>query len=134
MKPKFKRRAARHRRQAERARDAKRAVYVHVNLTGDARNPIGKVSSLDRVICVGFGGAAIYRDGEMFVDGERPERRSVLNREGLVTLRGVERWIKRHRAGHHRWTARMDAPLWSATWERKRPGKWVCVEAGEGFA
>lgn len=134
MKPKFKRRAARRRRQAERAREAKHAVYVHVNLTGDARNPIGKVSSLDRVICVGFGGAAVYRDGEMFVDGEQPERRSVLNQEGFVTLRKIEHWIKKQRAGHHRWTARMDAPLWSAKWERQRPGKWVCVEAGEGFA
>lgn len=134
MKPKNKRRAARRRRQAERAEAAKHACFVHVSLTGEARNPIGKVSSLNRAIVVGFGGAVVRRDGAIFVNGERPERRSVVNRHGVVTLRKVERWIKRHRAGHSRWTARIDAPLWSATWERKRPGKWVCIEAGEGFA
>lgn len=89
---------------------------------------------MDRAICVGFGIAAVYRDGKVFADGENERRRFLLTSDGVVTLRRVEKWIRRHGAGGSRWTAAIRAPLWDATWERKRPGKWVCVEAGEGFA
>ncbi len=129
--PKNRRRAARRRAQSTREPGA---YYIHVSWSGEARNPLGMVSTLDRVICVGFGHAAVYRDGEMLVNGERPQRRSVVGRDGLVTLRKVEKWIKRARQGHRNWTLVMRAPLWNATWERQRAGKWVCVDTGEGFA
>lgn len=129
--PKHRRRRAR--RKAQQA-PKPRGCYVHVLLTGEARNPIGKVSSLDRAICVGFGWAVVQRDGEVVIDGERERRRALLTSDGVVTLRKVEKHIRRLRQGHRRWTATVRAPLWNATWERQRPGKWVCVETGEGFA
>lgn len=129
--PKNRRRAA---RRAARLQPPRERCYVHFNTTGTLRNPIGKVSPLDRVLAVGFGVAVVLRDGKRFVNGEAPERRSVTDREGWVTLRTVEKWIKRNRAGGSKWLAVMDAPLWSAKWERQRPGKWVCVAAGMGFA
>lgn len=129
--PKNRRRAARRRAQAA---PKGGACYVHVLTTGTTRNPIGKVSSLDRVIAVGFGSATVRRDGVCVIDGEREKRRSLLTRGGFVTLRKVEKYIRRMGQGRRRWTAEMHAPLWSASWERQRPGKWVCVEAGEGFA
>lgn len=130
--PKHRRRAAR--RRARAAHERHNSTYIHVLTTGATRNPIGKVSSLDRVIAVGFGVAAIYRDGARVIDGEREKRRSLLTRQGFVTLRKVEKYIRRMGQGRRRWTAMVRAPLWDATWERQRPGKWVCVEAGEGFA
>lgn len=129
--PKNRRRSA---RRAARANRPEPRSWIHFNLTGEARNPIGRVSRLDRQIVVGFGTAVVLRDGKRFVNGECPERRSVTDRQGCVTLREVEKWIKRNRAGGSKWTAIMCAPLWDATWERQRPGKWVCVAAGEGFA
>jgi hypothetical protein len=134
MKPKSKRQAARRQRQAERAHDDAHAVYVHINTTGTLRNPIGRVSSLDRAICVGFGVAAVRRDGKLFADGENERRRFLLTSDGVVTLRRIEKWIKRHHANGSKWEANICAPLWDAKWVRQRPGKWVCVEAGEGFA
>lgn len=107
---------------------------MHLNLTGETRNPIGRVSSLDRAICVGFGVAVVLRDGKVFADGENERRRFLLTSDGVVTLRKVKKYIRRMRQGHHKWSAMIRAPLWDATWERKRPGKWVCVEAGMGFA
>jgi hypothetical protein len=129
--PKNRRRAARRRAQAV---PRSGTCYIHVLTTGATRNPIGKVSSLDRVIAVGFGSATVCRDGVCVIDGEREKRRSLLTRGGFVTLRKVEKYIRRMRQGHRRWAAEMRAPLWDATWERQRPGKWVCVDAGEGFA
>lgn len=129
--PKHRRRRAR--RRAQRAPKPPRA-YVRLTLTGEARNPVGRVASLDTAICVGFGAAAVLRDGKVVIDGERERRRSLLTSDGVVTLRQVERHIRRTRQGHRRWTASVRAPLWDATWERRRPGKWICVEAGMGFA
>ena len=130
--PKNRRRAARRKARADKA--GQHSHYIHFNTTGTLRNPIGKVSPLGRVIGVGFGSATVSRDGALFVDGEHPKRRGLTNREGWVTLRKVEKWIKRHGAGRSRWVASVRAPLWDATWERQRPGKWVCVAAGMGFA
>lgn len=139
--PKNRRRRARRFARAERERNADRFVIIHVSTTGTTRNPLGRFVSLDTCICVGFGSAVIRRDGEVYEDGDNPKRRSILGwvrSRGefyrVVTLRSIEKHIKRMRAGHHRWTAEVDAPLWSAKWERQRPGKWVCIEAGEGFA
>ena len=129
--PKNRRRSA---RRAARANRPEPRSWIHFNTTGTLRNPIGKVSSLDRVIGCGFGWATVSRDGVLFVNGERPKRRSVTDRNGWVTLRKVEKWIRRHGAGRSRWVASIRAPLWDAKWERQRPGKWVCVAAGEGFA
>lgn len=129
--PKNRRRAA---RRKARANPPEPRSWIHFNLTGEARNPIGRVSFLDRQIIVGFGTAVVLRDGKRFVNGEYPDRRSVTDRQGFVTLRKIEKWIKRHGAGRSRWTAVMEAPPWSAKWERQRPGKWVCVAAGMGFA
>ena len=129
--PKNRRRAARRKARANRPEPRS---WIHFNMTGTLRNPLGKVSPLGRVIGVGFGSATVSRDGVLFVDGEHPKRRGLTNREGWVTLRKVEKWIKRHGAGRSRWVAAIRAPLWDATWERQRPGKWVCVEAGMGFA
>lgn len=128
--PKHRRRAARRRAQ----RTPGPSCYVHITWSGAVRNPLGKVASLDTVICVGFGSATVFRDGVQFCDGDEPERRGMVNRRGLVTLRQVEKYIRRQRLGHHRWSASVHAPLYNATWERRRPGKWVCVETGEGFA
>jgi hypothetical protein len=83
--PKNRRRAARRRARVEAEQSQSPSYYVHVLTTGATRNPIGKVSSLDRTICVGFGIAAVYRDGKVFADGGFSWRRRV------VTLRRI-RW------------------------------------------
>lgn len=78
--------------------------------------------------------AVVYRDGVEYCDGDKPERRGMVNRHSNVTLRQVEKHIRHTRQGHRHWTATVRAPLWNATWERQRPGKWIVVDTGEGFA
>ena len=111
--------------------------YVHILRTGEARNPLGSVARLDMVIAVGFGSATVSRNGVTVLDGERfysNARRGLANRDGWTTVRHAEKLARRRRRPRDRWTIEINAPLWSATWERQRPGKWVCIEAGEGFA
>lgn len=115
-------------------------MMVHVCYSGASRNPIDSVAPLDMIVAVGFGLAEVARDGKLVVDGERAARydlpaavrRRFCNDEGYVTLRKVERFAaKRPRS---LWTVHIRGPLWDATWERRRPGKWVCTSAGDGFA
>lgn len=129
--PKHRRRKA---RRKARLAPRERPCYVHVSWSGEARNPIGKRASLNTAICVGFGYAVVQRDGVTVIDGEREKRRRLLTSQGVVTLRTVDKYIRRMRQGHCKWTATVRAPLWGATWERKAPGKWVVVAHDEGFA
>lgn len=32
------------------------------------------------------------------------------------------------------WAVTVSTPMWGATWERKGPGRWVCVATNEGYA
>jgi len=111
-------------------------MYVHLNYSGEARNPIGSVASLDMIVAVGFDVAVVKRAGRVVIDGERDlsahARRRFCNKEGYVTLRKVEKVAAKDPRGP--WSVEIRAPLWDATWIRKRPGKWVCVSAGPGFA
>lgn len=110
-------------------------VYIHISTTGTTRNPIGRVARLDMHIAVGFGGAVVTHNGRVVLDGERfysNARRGLANKHGWTTVRHAEKLARRN--PHGVWRIKIDAPLWSAKWERKRPGKWVCVDAGIGFA
>lgn len=100
------------------------------------------------LIAIGFGSAYVLRNGKELVDGEHPilpttgliganarERRwrrarMMMDKRGYVTLRLVERFACKHRG---RYEAVICGPLWDARWERRRPGKWLCVERGRGF-
>lgn len=132
--PKNRRRAARRLAKARRAE----SVYIHVLRAGEARNPIGRRANPNMLIAVGFGTATVERDGRTILDGDYPhtakERRLFCDRDGWVRLRKVEKYIERRRLWRHRWQVVINAPLWSATWERRGPERWVCVKAGEGFA
>jgi hypothetical protein len=102
------------------------ATILHVTTTGETRSPIGSVLALDHVIAVGFGRAEVCHDGETVLDGEDPDR------EDWLTVGDAEKAATESPDG--KWTIEIDAPLWSAKWERQGPGRWACVEAGEGFA
>ena len=126
---------------------------IHIDYTGETRNPIGSLAPLDMVIAVGFGSAAVsWRDGLTLVAEQDQERRlppkkygrrraiaerrrarQLVDRCGYIRLCLVEKFAAKY---PHRgpYVVRMYAPLWEATWRRERPGKWVCVAAGEGFA
>lgn len=113
---------------------------LHISYTGEKRNPIGSVASLDMIVAIGFGIAEVTHNGRVVVDGERAAqhglsptaRRRFCNAEGYVVLRKVERAAAKNPRG--RWAVHIRGPLWDAEWERKRPGKWVCTSAGDGFA
>jgi hypothetical protein len=111
-------------------------TVIHVLTTGERRNPLGSVARLDMGIAVGFGEAVVTRDGRVVLDGERffaNMRRGLTDREGWARVRHAEKLARRY-PRRATWRITINAPLWSATWERKRPGKWICVEAGKGFA
>lgn len=103
-------------------------IAIHVQTTGETRNPIGSVASLDMWTAV-CGYVHLTRDGEVIDDLEHPRRRWFRRRES--TLRAVERYARKHPGAYK---IVFNAPLWSATFRRVRPGKWICVEAGKGFA
>lgn len=104
---------------------------IHLQTTGTTRNPIGSVAPMDTIIAVGFGSAVVMHDGELVVDGEERTPKRLRDADGWIRLARVERLARRSPGGL--WLLRMDAPLWSAAWQRKR-GQWVCIEAGLGFA
>lgn len=99
-------------------------IDVHILRTSESRNPIGSVAPLDMMIAIGFGSAVVTHDGKTVLDGDRAL--------GWLRVRDAEKRAKRDPRGC--WQIHIDGPLWSAVWERKRPGKWVCIEAGRGFA
>jgi hypothetical protein len=109
----------------------------HVLRTGEARNPLGTVASLDMIVAVGFGYARVTRDGVEVLDGER-----AADRGRYVTVRDAERLAcrtartrrRQHQRRAHDWRITITGALWEAEWQRQRPGKWVCVRAGDGFA
>lgn len=101
---------------------------IHISYTGESRNPIGSVARLDMGIAIGFGCADVTHDGRTIIDGEHEYKRG----RRVPTLRDAEKKAKRDPRGV--WRCSIHGPMWSAVWERKRPGKWVCIEAGEGFA
>jgi hypothetical protein len=100
------------------------------------------------VIAVGFGGAHVLEDGLVILDGESPTGRTRLARDsrravgpdGYLRVCDVDRFIRRERKRGRRFgrlEIQMFAPLWSATWERRHvrgQQRWICTEAGEGFA
>jgi hypothetical protein len=102
--------------------------------SGTKRNPIGSLAPLDMAICAGFGSAIVLLDDEHYLNGDGREHRGARNKYGIATPRTMEKHIKRMGLSRRRWRIEKELPLWSAAWERRGPGKWVCVEAGMGFA
>ncbi len=126
----------------------------HIQLTGTAKNPTGSPARESIVISVGFGIAICTRDGETIFDDCWWERlwesvhsysvepnvevtaivpvwdsklipfnsRTVQDMEVIASLNP-----------NHDWRIVLEAPLWSAIWQRQERG-WICVEAGQGFA
>lgn len=131
-------------------------MLVHVDTTGDRRNPIGSLADLDMIVCSGFGQAHITCDGEVILDGDpdpiyyihkgkRVRTRCLVAlrshrvmRDGWLTIRRVERYLEHRARSGAPLNGRIEcfilAPLWDATWWRRAPGEWVCTHAGEGFA
>lgn len=105
-----------------------------MSTTGTLRNPIGSVACRRMLVAVGFGGAGLYRNGNLVLNGERntPKKYRDKSRDGYLTARMCEKYAARRAPAT--WEIRIDAPLWSAVWRRVRPGKWICVDAGMGFA
>ena len=82
---------------------------------------------MDRWIAVGFG------DSGYSMDGTRVSTEPDHNGEGdEVTVADVERMAAEN--PDHDWRIFFDAPLYSATYQRHRNGKWVLVKKGMGFA
>lgn len=106
-------------------------IVLCVLTSGETRNPIGSVAPDDMLIAVGFGSAGVYQDGALVLDGEDPPE-GYRDEDGCLTVRHAEQVATELPLGV--WEIRIDAPLWSAVWRRAEPGKWVCVEAGQGFA
>lgn len=105
---------------------------IHILTTGARRNPLGRAAHLDMPIVIGFGSAVVTRDGRTVLDGERAKPGRHADWMGYMRVRHAEKVARRH--PRSTWRIEINGPLWSAVWERKRPGKWLCVEAGEGFA
>ena len=121
-------------------------AHIHLDLTGTSRNPLLSIAPLDMYIAVGFGDAQILKDGKVIYDGETEDDESEIKQ--LSEFEAIAQSDP-----NHNYQCFLNAPLWSARWERHdwylfmrsgdwqvieesdgKAGIWVCIEAGEGFA
>ncbi len=138
--PRDRRIGARRRAQREReARPDSDRIALCALKTGEARNPIGSRAALDRPLLF-YGQADLLRGEEVYcclddvrLGGPFGRRIRALSdrRHRFPTLRRIERHVRQKPRAV--WRLRVSTPLWNATWERRLPGRWVCVEAGRGF-
>ncbi|MGB3203762.1 MAG: hypothetical protein WBB28_02100 [Crinalium sp.] len=98
---------------------------AHISLTGQARFPLGSLAEMDMILAVGFGQAEIRKDGNLVYEEPRDE-------ENYKSLSDFEKLARE--SPESDWTCHLNAPLWSAKWQRQGEDKWVLVEGGEGFA
>lgn len=85
-----------------------------------------QVLPMDTVLCNGFGGWAILKDGEYFFSDDVDKEW-----EDFKTLQFIENKAKRDT--NHDWQAVLNTPLHGATYQRQR-GKWKLVAEDQGFA
>jgi hypothetical protein len=90
--------------------------------------PIPTQAPMSKVVAVGFGEAAVYRDGVRVIDGEERIR----NDEELLTFGDVEEMAIHDPV--HDWRIVLNGPLHGETYQRQGPGVWLCVERNDGFA
>jgi hypothetical protein len=87
-----------------------------------------RIASMDMLIAVGFGFAAVTRDGEIVyhepVDAE--------GWDDFWTVADAEEVAKGD--PDHDWRIIKEAPLRSMEYQRQGEGKWVLVDSGRGFA
>lgn len=82
--------------------------------------------SLETVLCQGFGGWTVTRNGELFFMDDTDKEW-----EDFKKLAYIENKAKRDTAAD--WMAIYDGPLHGEKYQRQR-GKWVLVETNMGFA
>ena len=96
---------------------------------------VGELADMGMHVCVGFGSATVELDGEVLIDGERPEMypqwRRLCDRRDYVRLYRVESYARRHPG---EWRVLLSGPLQDSEWRREGPNRWVCTRVGEGFA
>lgn len=79
-------------------------------------------------ICVGFGKAVVKKDEEIIHDGERTWE------DGGEPWTGHDAENAAAADPDHDWRIVMHGPLHGETFQRREPGKWVCIESNQGFA
>ena len=82
---------------------------------------------MDRRIAVGFGCAALFRDGVQ-VWTEEPDTKW----EDCLTGQQAEDMAAAD--PDHDWQIMIHGPLSGRTYQRHEPGQWVMIESNEGFA
>lgn len=87
-----------------------------------------EILDIDTILYNGFGGYAVYKDNEIYYQGNPNEEW-----ENFRTLRQIDRIAKKD--PHHIWTVVLNNPLRGATWGRKETtGEWILLETNQGFA
>lgn len=81
---------------------------------------------MDRVIAVGFGEAAAYKDGKCVYS------ENDVDEEGWLNVAHIEAMAISD--PDHDWRIRFYAPLYEAEYQRQGDEHWVLVKKGEGFA
>lgn len=108
-------------------------IHIHIDFTGETRNPLGSIANLNMLVGVGFGTAIVTKDGELIFDENNEDKYSQhLDEDGFASLKTFKALAKQ--SPNSNWLCTMFAPLWNATWQRQGDDKWVCIETGEGFA
>lgn len=82
----------------------------------------------DGVIAVGFGYAALHKDGEPVWS----EDEAVSSDNSMMT--GADAEALAAQDPNHDWRIVLHGPLDGRTYQRHGPGEWVLVEMNQGFA
>ena len=87
-----------------------------------------KKAPMNMLIAVGFGSALVFRDNEIFYDGESDYQKT----GKCKSLQDIENEAKND--PDHDWCLEKYGPLHGETFQRQGDEEWVCIESNPGFA
>jgi hypothetical protein len=90
-------------------------------------SPVTTLAGMDLHVAVGFGMAAVTKDGRC-VYSEEPDA----DYEDIPTLQTFEDMARAD--PDHDWRLILEAPLRSREYQRHRDDEWVLIASGQGFA
>lgn len=89
--------------------------------------PTAQLLHLETVLCNGFGGWTVNKDGSTYYQAETNQ-----DFDECKTLQDIEKEIPE--GDQSEWIAHLWAPLREAKYQRHEKNKWVLIQKGEGFA
>lgn len=105
---------------------------LHVGCQTAGCSTAAFVAPLNLHICVGFGSAAVYRNGKLVWYEKPMYATEEAEAADDPTVWDIEKMARKSKRAD--WRIQRDGPLHGETFQRQGKNKWVCIESNEGFA